>query len=185
MNYKSLFLFALLFFLYLDIYSTHIRAGEIVARRISTTSLTYEFTVIGYTDTGSEVEFGGGEFSFGDGNFVEILDEQAISSQKILLDNQVALNLFKVVHTFQAPGRYVVSYFEQNRNYFMNLAKSKGFTVIDLTNAFQQSFNQDGKYLDFKVINDGHWNQRGHALVSKELVKAIYAAENKLNSNQF
>ena len=72
MNYKSLFLFALLFFLYLDIYSTHIRAGEIVARRISTTSLTYEFTVIGYTDTGSEVEFGGGEFSFGDGNFVEI-----------------------------------------------------------------------------------------------------------------
>ena len=68
MNYKSLFLFALLFFLYLDIYSTHIRAGEIVARRISTTSLTYEFTVIGYTDTGSEVEFGGGEFSFGDGN---------------------------------------------------------------------------------------------------------------------
>ena len=116
MNYKSLFLFALLFFLYLDIYSTHIRAGEIVARRISTTSLTYEFTVIGYTDTGSEVEFGGGEFSFGDGNFVEILDEQAISSQKILLDNQVALNLFKVVHTFQAPGRYVVSYFEQNRN---------------------------------------------------------------------
>ena len=115
MNYKSLFLFALLFFLYLDIYSTHIRAGEIVARRISTTSLTYEFTVIGYTDTGSEVEFGGGEFSFGDGNFVEILDEEAISSQKILLDNQVALNLFKVVHTFQAPGRYVVSYFEQNR----------------------------------------------------------------------
>ena len=82
MNYKSLFLFALLFFLYLDIYSTHIRAGEIVARRISTTSLTYEFTVIGYTDTGSEVEFGGGEFSFGDGNFVEILDEEAISSQK-------------------------------------------------------------------------------------------------------
>ncbi|GIR72975.1 MAG: hypothetical protein CM15mP75_4870 [Flammeovirgaceae bacterium] len=32
------------------------------------------------------------------------------------MDNQVALNLFKVVHTFQAPGRYVVSYFEQNRN---------------------------------------------------------------------
>ena len=77
------------------------------------------------------------------------------------------------------------SYFVQNRNYFINLAQSKGFTVIDLTNAFQQSFNQDGKYLDFKVINDGHWNQRGHALVSKELDKAIYAAENKLNSNQF
>ena len=114
MNFRSLFLFILFFLINLEIFSTHIRAGEIVARRISTTSLTYEFTIIGYTDTGSEVEFGGGEFSFGDGNNIPILDEAAISSQKILLDNQVALNLFKVVHTFQAPGRYVVSYFEQN-----------------------------------------------------------------------
>ena len=88
----------------LDLYSTHIRAGEIIAKRISSTSLTYEFTIIGYTDTGSEVEFGGGSFSFGDGNSIEVLDESAISSQKILLENQVALNLFKVIHTFQAPG---------------------------------------------------------------------------------
>tara|TARA_B100001564_G_scaffold346104_1_gene345477 strand:- start:443 stop:3265 length:2823 start_codon:yes stop_codon:yes gene_type:complete len=116
MNYKSILSFCLLFLIHLDIYSTHIRAGEVVARRISTTSLTYEFTVIGYTDTGSEVEFGGGEFSFGDGNIISVLDEGSISSQKILLDNQVALNLYKIVHTFQAPGRYVVSYFEQNRN---------------------------------------------------------------------
>lgn len=100
----------------LDLYSTHIRAGEIIAKRISSTSLTYEFTIIGYTDTGSEVEFGGGSFGFGDGNSIEVLDESAISSQKILLKNNVALNLFKVIHTFQAPGRYVVSYFEQNRN---------------------------------------------------------------------
>ena len=99
-----------------ELYSTHIRAGEIIAKRISTTSLTYEFTIIGYTDTGSEVEFGGGKFDFGDGNIIEVLDESALSSQKILLENQVALNLYKVIHTFQAPGRYVVSYFEQNRN---------------------------------------------------------------------
>ena len=116
MNIKSLLSSCFLFLIHLEVYSTHIRAGEVVARRISTTSLTYEFTIIGYTDTGSEVEFGGGEFSFGDGNTVPVLDEGSVSSQKILLDNQVALNLYKVVHTFQAPGRYVVSYFEQNRN---------------------------------------------------------------------
>ena len=104
------------FFFSSELYSTHIRAGEIIAKRISTTSLTYEFTIIGYTDTGSEVEFGGGKFDFGDGNIIEVLDESALSSQKILLENQVALNLYKVIHTFQAPGRYVVSYFEQNRN---------------------------------------------------------------------
>jgi hypothetical protein len=87
-----------------NLFATHIRAGEIIAKRISTTSLTYEFTIIGYTDTGSEVEFGGGKFDFGDGNVIEILDEVALTSQKILLDNQVALNLFKITHTFQAPG---------------------------------------------------------------------------------
>ncbi len=99
-----------------ELFSTHIRAGEIIAKRISSTSLTYEFTIIGYTDTGSEVEFGGGKFDFGDGNVIEVLDESALSAQKILLENKVALNLFKVTHTFQAPGRYVVNYFEQNRN---------------------------------------------------------------------
>ena len=81
-----------------ELHSTHIRAGEIIAKRISSTSLTYEFTIIGYTDTGSEVEFGGGKFDFGDGNIIDVLDESALSAQKILLENQVALNLFKVIH---------------------------------------------------------------------------------------
>ncbi len=111
----ALFLLFVIFYSQ-ELYSTHIRAGEIIAKRISSTSLTYEFTIIGYTDTDSEVEFGGGKFDFGDGNVIEILDESALSAQKILLENVVALNLFKVIHTFQAPGRYVVSYFEQNRN---------------------------------------------------------------------
>ena len=113
---KSIFIGLILFHVISDLYSTHIRAGEIIAKRISSSSLTYEFTIIGYTDTGSEVEFGGGKFDFGDGNVIEVLDEGALSSNKILLDNQVALNLFKIVHTFQAPGRYVVNYYEQNRN---------------------------------------------------------------------
>ena len=62
MNIKSLLSSCFLFLIHLEVYSTHIRAGEVVARRISTTSLTYEFTIIGYTDTCSEVEFGGGDF---------------------------------------------------------------------------------------------------------------------------
>ena len=72
---KIIFISLALFYLFSDINATHIRAGEIIAKRISSTSLTYEFTVIGYTDTGSEVEFGGGKFDFGDGNIVEVLDE--------------------------------------------------------------------------------------------------------------
>ena len=117
MNFKRIVLFFIISIFYsFKNYSTHIRAGEIIAKRISNTSLTYEFTIIGYTDTGSDVQFGGGKFDFGDGNVVEVLEDGAISVEKFLLENQVALNLFKVVHTFQAPGRYVVNYFEQNRN---------------------------------------------------------------------
>ena len=117
MNFRRIILFFTISIFYsFKNYSTHIRAGEIIAKRISNTSLTYEFTVIGYTDTGSDVQFGGGKFNFGDGNVLEVLEDGAISVEKFLLENQVALNLFKVVHTFQAPGRYVVNYFEQNRN---------------------------------------------------------------------
>ena len=116
---KFIFISLALVYLFSDVNATHIRAGEIIAKRISSTSLTYEFTIIGYTDTGSEVEFGGGKFDFGDGNIVEVLDESAISANKIQLENQVALNLFKVIHTFQAPGRYVVSYYEQELIYWI------------------------------------------------------------------
>ena len=45
-----------LFYLFSDLNATHIRAGEIIAKRISSTSLTYEFTIIGYTDTDSTLK---------------------------------------------------------------------------------------------------------------------------------
>ena len=69
MNFRRIILFFTISIFYsFKNYSTHIRAGEIIAKRISNTSLTYEFTLIGYTDTGSDVQFGGGKFDFGDGN---------------------------------------------------------------------------------------------------------------------
>ncbi|SHK80171.1 hypothetical protein SAMN04488028_10927 [Reichenbachiella agariperforans] len=95
--------------------ATHIRAGEIVARRISSSTLTYRFSVIGYTDTGSTVLFGSGDIDFGDGVNVN-LGENAESNQTILLGDEVAYNVFTITHTFQGNGRYVVRYNEQNRN---------------------------------------------------------------------
>jgi hypothetical protein len=50
------------------VYATHIRAGEIIAELLDCQSNTYRFTLIGYTDTGSTVLFGGGEMKFGDGS---------------------------------------------------------------------------------------------------------------------
>ncbi|MEO9804675.1 MAG: gliding motility-associated C-terminal domain-containing protein [Reichenbachiella sp.] len=95
--------------------ATHIRAGEIVAIRTSNSSLTYKFTVIGYTDTGSSVIFGGGEIDFGDGTIVN-LTESAENSGTTPLEDEVAYNFFEITHTFSAPGKYTIRYNERNRN---------------------------------------------------------------------
>ena len=50
--------------------ASHIRAGEVIARRISNLTFEYEFTFIGYRDTETNIEFGGGEFDFGDGTVI-------------------------------------------------------------------------------------------------------------------
>ena len=64
MRYQKI-LFCLLFFaLSFDSLATHIRAGEVIARRLS--ALTYEFTFFGYRDEDG-VLFGQGRFNFGDG----------------------------------------------------------------------------------------------------------------------
>ena len=95
--------------------ATHIRAGEIIARRVETFTLTYEFTFIGYRDTDSGIQFGGGVFDFGDGS---IRDGQQDGFQ--ITETQITSNIvraeFTVRHTFEAPRNYIVSYAEDFRN---------------------------------------------------------------------
>ncbi|SMD38663.1 C-terminal domain of CHU protein family protein [Reichenbachiella faecimaris] len=104
-----------LIFSYESVFATHIRAGEIVAVRISDSNLTYKFTVIGYTDTGSTVIFGGGDIDFGDGTILNLTDN-ASASGTTPLEDEVAYNYFEITHTFSAPGKYIVRYNERNRN---------------------------------------------------------------------
>ncbi len=107
-----------------DLSATHIRAGEIIVERISTQSLTFRITIIGYTDTGSSVEFGGGRLEFGDGTVVDI-DTDKDFSQKQDLGEEIALNVFVISHTYQAPGAYTLRFQEFNRNGgILNMANS-------------------------------------------------------------
>ncbi len=94
-----------------ELSATHIRASEIRVRRISTTSLTYEITVIGYRDTGSDIQFGGGVLFIGG---EEIQDFPNII--KIDLGNEIEFNRFSVEFTFQGPGVQTIGYREENRN---------------------------------------------------------------------
>jgi len=112
---KNIIFFTLLFFSYHSI-ATHIRAGEVVAKKIST--LRYEFTFFGYRDQDGVI-FTNGRFDFGDGNFAGDGTDIAIpwdQSKIVVLGNGVERWEFTLFHTYQAPNNYLVSYSEQNRN---------------------------------------------------------------------
>ncbi len=114
MNFvKFLITFFLIHFFCLEVVNaSHIRAGEVIARRISNLTFEYEFTFIGYRDTDTGIDFGGGDFDFGDGT--------VISGDFDVLETQITANIvraeFTLVHTYQAPNSYIVSYSEDNRN---------------------------------------------------------------------
>ncbi len=98
--------------------ATHIRAAEITSRRVSNVTLTYEFTLTGYTDTGSPVRFGDGMINFGDGTEVQIDLEADSFVDGIFLgpNNEIEQYIIKITYTYNSPGVYTISYREPNRN---------------------------------------------------------------------
>ena len=109
-----------------DMYATHIRAGEIIARLVSCQSLTYEFTIIGYEDTGSDVEFGNGEVYFGFGNPVNLDTENDFFRRDIISgEDLIRKSTFVITRTFPGPGEYTITFREFNRNAdILNMANS-------------------------------------------------------------
>ncbi len=109
-------LFSLAFFSSLNLtWATHIRAGEIIAERISVQTLTYRITVVGYTDTRSSVTFGPGRINFGDGREEQLNTKSDFSLVEDLGD-LIEKNTFVITHTFQGPGKYKIRFLEFNRN---------------------------------------------------------------------
>lgn len=124
---KLTILFFILLFVKIEALATHIRAGEITAVRISQTSLRYRFTLIIYSDTESSTVpvFAGGFFNFGQGRTIglngsnnnrEILINESVFFEETAITSDTRVTVIQFEHTFDAPGVYVVSYTEQNRN---------------------------------------------------------------------
>lgn len=114
----KIFLGFFLTFLILGIsnaWATHIRAGEIIAERISVQTLTYRIIVVGYTDTRSSVIFGPGTINFGDGREEQLNTESDFGLVESLGD-QIEKNTFVITHTYQGPGTYTIRFQEFNRN---------------------------------------------------------------------
>ena len=112
---KSIFLVLFVLFSFQSL-ATHIRAGEVIARRVDNITLTYEFTFFGYRDVDG-VLFGQGRFDFGDGEIHGDDPGESIPWTNIVnLGNGVERWEFTLTHTYQAPNNYLVSYQEDFRN---------------------------------------------------------------------
>lgn len=113
--------------------ATHLRAGEITVRRVSCTSLTFAITVTVYTDTESQVTFGGEKdqaldvLDFGDGE--RFIIPVVPSTPRPDLGPNMGIASYTIEHTYGGPGRYLISYKEPNRNEFvLNVSNSVGTT---------------------------------------------------------
>ncbi|GAB3177744.1 T9SS type B sorting domain-containing protein [Telluribacter humicola] len=113
---QCIFLFLLLAALAHDASATHVRAGEITARRISSNSLTYEITLTAYFDmqNGRPAADAQVDVSFYVGDVGPIVVPRKLPIVDI--GNNTTRNEYTFVYTFPAPGRFVISTALQNRN---------------------------------------------------------------------
>ena len=97
--------------------ATHVRAGEITAKRISTTSLTYEITFTGYFDMqngkpAADAQVDVEIFVGSVGPFKVPRDE----TKKKDIGNNTTINIYTFTYTFPAPGRFEISTNLDKRN---------------------------------------------------------------------
>ncbi|MBL3656397.1 T9SS type B sorting domain-containing protein [Fulvivirga sediminis] len=123
-----------------EVQATHLRAGEIIVRRISCDANKYEITIIVYTDTGSDVRFGEGLLDFGDGTEPLPLP-QIDNTSRGDLGKDVGTASFTTVHTYSSAGRFKIGYVEANRNEgVLNINNSVNTTFYVETEIFIDPF---------------------------------------------
>jgi len=112
--FRSLLAGILLLVIHAQSWATHLRAGEITVERVDCQELSFVITITVYTDIGPQVtaKFGDGTLDFGDGTNIQIPREENPQD----LGQDVGLNVFQTIHTYQGNGIYVISYTEPNRN---------------------------------------------------------------------
>lgn len=111
--------FITLLFAAIEVHATHLRAGEITARRISNTTLTYRVTLTTYTDeiNGKAANDGQGDVFFYFG-----LSSNQIESARVLrrsrtqISASTVVNVYDTVFTYPAPGTYTIACGIVNRN---------------------------------------------------------------------
>lgn len=108
-----------------DAMATHLRAGQITARRLNCNSLTFRITITVYTNTfNTNVLFGGDDdiLDFGDGSDPDndgrpgILVPEQPNVPRPDLGEHVAMATYEIDWTYSGNSTYIISYSEPNRN---------------------------------------------------------------------
>ncbi|MFC5409988.1 gliding motility-associated C-terminal domain-containing protein [Larkinella bovis] len=102
--------------------ATHVRAGEITTRRISSNSLTYEITLTVYFDIRPGPNGGQGaaraqndvSFCFGAGQQTRRVPRIDAESRNI--NAYTSINIYRTTYTYSGPGTYEISCTITNRN---------------------------------------------------------------------
>ncbi|WP_235925580.1 T9SS type B sorting domain-containing protein [Pontibacter burrus] len=98
--------------------ATHIRAGDITAKRDTTSNPNprrFFFTMIIYMDATSTADHAQVEMSMGDGNTITV-DRETGTSRGPNIGNDTDRNVYKWEYTYSADGNYTVSWNGINRN---------------------------------------------------------------------
>lgn len=120
-----------------DVWATHIRAGELTAIRIGgAASLRYRFTLTVYTDITSQVNNPTADIVFGDGDAARVGRNGPPVS---IPSAETNINQYVVEHTYPGPGAYLAFYTEVNRN----------LNVINMANSGQTNF-----YVETRITID-------------------------------
>lgn len=126
-------------FLLISLYghTTHIRGGEIQIQKVNGSTLTYEITVKGFRDTGSDIPFASGILTIGS----ESISGPFNFEEPIQVSEELEIVSFSYRYSFPSPSGagYFISYEEEFRNaYILNMENSaetsfyvEAFLVID------------------------------------------------------
>ncbi|MCP9766459.1 gliding motility-associated C-terminal domain-containing protein [Lacihabitans sp. LS3-19] len=117
---KNLYLIILLLLAFpFIVNATHLRAGEITAKRVSPTQLTYKVTLTTYTDqiNGRAANDGQETVNFYFGFSTNKVETFTVSrKKKSLISPSTMCNVYDTTFTFPAAGRYTISCGIVNRN---------------------------------------------------------------------
>jgi hypothetical protein len=134
---KLIILCFLIIFSINESFATHLRAGEILARKIG--NLQYEFTVIIYKNTDSSVPLDQVTLHFGDNTF-QTINVSGTST----INDKTAKYTFIFTKTYSSPGTFKVYIREENRN----------ADIVNIANSVNVNF-----YLETQIIIDPYIGQ--------------------------